>query len=893
LKYWGKSERLSETCFHPLACHGLDAAALAWTLLASDRLLSRRFERLLGLPPQAVAALISFLVGLHDLGKFSPRFQALRPELFQRLQGRECRRGYLPHTRLGAEALNRLVTRDWLAEGWFGLGRAVGDDWYRREFLAAWCPAAAGHHGQPVAHMDKAFGTLFEAEDQAAVGEFTRDLGRLLGLDQPWLAGWDLPARLDGLRKVSWLLAGLIVLCDWLASNEELFPYADQPQALTAYWPVAQERAQAALAQAGLLAPAPASFAGVHELFPTIASPRPLQQHVAYCDLPPGPALYILEDATGSGKTEAALALAQRIMSAGEAEGLFLALPTMATANAMFGRMGEVYWRLFSPGSAPALVLAHSQKRLVLGYASLLEATPEARPRGEGENEDSQAQSAAWLADSNKKSLLAAVGVGTLDQALMAALPVKHQALRLLGLGRSLLIADEVHAYDPYTTEVLAGLLRFQAGLGGSAILLSATLPLTTRRRLATAFAAGLGQDDMGQPESLAYPLATTLHAGGLREEPVPLAAGSSREIKVSLLAGAEVVMERLVKAAQAGACACWIRNTVDDALAAYRELVERLGPERVELFHARLAMCDRLEREELVLRRFGKDSRAPERTGQILIATQVVEQSLDLDFDLLASDLAPVDLMIQRAGRLHRHARSGRPLAQPELLVLAPPPVADAPRDWYRAFLPKAAFVYRRPGQLWLTASLLAASPRLRLPERARELVEGVFGDEAQEMIPPALRDIEEAEEGRESGERSLGRLHCLLPEEGYKPGGDVPWDEDTPTRLGPPSVMLRLARWENGVLRPWAAGEGMRAWSLSQARVRRSLVAGEYPAPEPALAAAIREARAGMADQGAHTVLIALEPGQDGAWEGRAVNTRQEVVKISYHQATGVDIY
>ncbi|MFH1060485.1 MAG: CRISPR-associated helicase Cas3', partial [Pseudomonadota bacterium] len=460
--------------------------------------------------------------------------------------------------------------------------------------------------------------------------------------------------------------------------------------------------------------------------------------------------------------------------------------------------------------------------------------------------------------------------------------------------GRSLLIADEVHAYDAYTTELLAGLLRFQAALGGSAVLLSATLPLKTRRQLTEAFARGLGlAGEIDQPRSLAYPLATCLQAGRLHEEPVPLAPGLSRELRVRLVHDEAAIRERLAQTARTGGCACWIRNTVDDAMRAYRDLRAEPGlePGGVELFHARFAMADRLAIEDRVLNAFGPHSRPQDRAGRVLVATQVVEQSLDLDFDLLASDLAPMDLIIQRAGRLHRHQRVHRPLAEPELLVLSPPPTPDAPRGWFRSFLEKASFVYTRPGQLWLTANRLAASPRLRLPERARELVEGVYGDEAAEQVPKALRGIEEKEEGNESAERSLGRLHCLDPERGYALG-DVPWGEDTPTRLGPPNVVLRLARWQAGVLRPWDAGEGMLAWELSQARVRRGLVAGEDPRPGPALAAALAQAKAAMADQCRYALLIALEPGPDGAWQGRAVNHRQEAVEISYHKATGVDI-
>ncbi|MFZ5584670.1 MAG: CRISPR-associated helicase Cas3' [Thermodesulfobacteriota bacterium] len=902
MAYWGKADRADPDRYHPLALHGLDAAALAWALLESDPLPRRGLGALSSLPAQALPPLAAFLAGLHDAGKFSPRFQALRPDLFQRLQGRRCSQYPLRHTALGQAALAEVVRSAWLERGWFGLDQAAANDWGRRKFLDAWLAAAAGHHGQPLAPDaldDLPATSAFPKTDWTALGDYAGDLAALLGADQPWLAGWNLSDHLPGVLRASWLLAGLIVLCDWLASNERYFPYLSRPVSLAEYWPETLARARRVLGMTGLLPARPAPFAGLQGLFDHLSQPRPMQVFAAEeVELNPGPALFILEDSTGSGKTEAALALAQRLLAQGEADGLFMALPTMATANAMYRRLQAVQPRFFAPGEKPSLVLAHSQKRLVNALALAgddAKRAPVSSGRDpNGGEEDSGVESAVWLADSNKKALLANLGVGTLDQALLAALPVRHQALRLLGLGRSLLIADEVHAYDAYTTELLAGLLRFQAALGGSAVLLSATLPLNTRRQLTKAFAAGLGlQGEIDQPASLAYPLATCLQAGRVAETPVDLAPGLSRELRVSLVHDEAAIRERLAQAARAGGCACWIRNTVGDAMRAYRDLLAEpgLGPGRVELFHARFAMGDRLAIEDRVLDAFGPHSRPSHRAGRVLVATQVVEQSLDLDFDLLASDLAPMDLIIQRAGRLHRHHRPHRPLAEPELLVLSPPPTPDAPRDWFRSFLEKASFVYPRHGQLWLTASLLAAAPRLRLPERARELVEGVYGDEAAERVPKALQAIEEKREGDQSAERSLGQLHCLAPDQGYALGGS-PWGEDTPTRLGHDSAILRLARWENNELRPWADGEGMLAWELSQVRVRRGLVAGENPSPGPALAAALAQAKENMADQCRYALLIALEPGPDGAWRGRAVNHRQEGVEISYHNATGVDI-
>ncbi|WP_419602660.1 DEAD/DEAH box helicase, partial [Thiolapillus sp.] len=204
--------------------------------------------------------------------------------------------------------------------------------------------------------------------------------------------------------------------------------------------------------------------------------PTPLQQ--ACLDLPIGtePQLFILEDVTGSGKTEAALILAARLMAAGQAQGLYIGLPTMATANAMYDRMSTVYERLYRPGEPrPSLILSHSARHLSESFQQSLLAA-QASATHYGEEESIVAQCNRWLADNRKKALLADVGIGTIDQALLAVMPARHQSLRLLGLVGKVLILDEVHAYHAYTSEPLKRLIRFHAALGGSVILLSATL---------------------------------------------------------------------------------------------------------------------------------------------------------------------------------------------------------------------------------------------------------------------------------------------------------------------------------------------------------------------------------------------------------------------------------
>ena len=415
--------------------------------------------------------------------------------------------------------------------------------------------------------------------------------------------------------------------------------------------------------------------------------------------LPDGPFVAFVEDVTGGGKTEAALILAHRLLAARCARGLYLALPTMATANAMYERLAACYRRLFADSETPSLALAHGSARLHKGFRASFEgvADPgrafEREEDTETERDSSGAACAAWLADDRRKTFLADVGVGTIDQAFLAVLPAKYQSLRLLGLSERVLIVDEAHAYDAYMGRELQRLLEFQAALGGSVIVLSATLPRAVRQDLANAFVKGLGAPKR-ELKSDGYPVVAVVAAGGADEvakEPRP---DLRRTIEVERLPDEAAALGQIAEAAQAGAAVAWVRNTVDDAF----EGVERLRSAGIhaQLFHARFAMGDRLAIEREIVGRFGK-GKPPSRAG-VLVATQVIEQSLDLDFDLLISDLAPVDLLLQRAGRLWRHPERIRPIPGPRLLVVSPDPTAKVRGDWYAAAFPRAAWVLPKP---------------------------------------------------------------------------------------------------------------------------------------------------------------------------------------------------
>ncbi|TVQ41553.1 MAG: CRISPR-associated helicase Cas3', partial [Wenzhouxiangella sp.] len=603
----------------------------------------------------------------------------------------------------------------------------------------------------------------------------------------------------------------------------------------------------------------------------------------------------------GAGKTEAAFILMARLIANGHANGAYIALPTMATANAMYRRTAGVYRKLFRENSQPAsLVLAHGSRRLDLQFTSSL-IHPHQLP-GEGEYErdefDAEARCNAWLADNNKKALLAHIGVGTIDQALLAVLQSKHQSMRLLGLVGKVLLVDEVHASDAYMHTLLCQLLTMHARAGGSAILLSATLSEAMRKDLIRAWGGHI-EDATSMPEELLpYPLLTSVAPHSQAEyRAVATREMVRRKLTVRLVHEPELVHQWIVEQAKQGSCIAWIRNTVNDAIEAWQTLSRELGEDRVVLFHARFAMGDRLDIENVVLEAFGPKSGTDSRLGKVVVATQVIEQSLDLDFDEMVSDLAPIDLLIQRAGRLHRHRRDaegnllkGEKLidqrSRPCLHVLSPAPETEAGQQWIRRLLPGTAAVYPDHGQLWLTAHELSQRKRLQIPEDLRELIESVYAEDAIERVPEALRTSSERAEGKAFSDRSVARLNAIKPATGYR-CQDGQWlDESlTPTRLGEDSVTVRLAHWQNGGLKPVTESETT-DWTLSECRIAARHLA-RLPAFPKDIEDAIEDVKSLWPKKLRKTTLVPVSVEKDGEPDRSA---REQEKWWRYSKRTGL---
>ncbi|MCG5510227.1 CRISPR-associated helicase Cas3' [Ectothiorhodospira lacustris] len=832
--YWGKAIPADggDSC-HLLPYHSLDVAAAGWLLLAPERPLTRLLAARLDLPPEGLRRFLVFLLGLHDLGKFARAFQGVaRPQGGELVSPIERLAYTERHDRLGA-LLWQASWIEWLRDGTLRWPDCDLDRKTRQqlsETLRAVLAPMFGHHGQPVGagrlELADFFGDDCSASDCEAARQFVADWATLLDPNWP-VQHLVSPEWREAFLALSWTIAGWATLSDWLGSNRDHFEYRQDEMPLDDYWPLALERAQLSLQQSGFAdPPKPVAYTGLSHWFGgESVTPTPLQREAETLTIGQGPQLFILEDVTGSGKTEAACILSQRLLAAGHGEGLYFALPTMATSNAMYERLGNLHQRFYAAKSRPSFVLAHGARDLNDTFVNSVALEQPEDQNYAADDITATTYCNRWLADSRKKSLLADVGVGTIDQALMGLLPFRHQSLRLYGLARKVLIVDEVHAYDHYMQTLLQQLLTHHARQGGSAILLTATLPHGMREELAVAWRQGLGQPPASMREQ-AFPLLTQIDHDSVREVPLSTRPEVAREVGVRWLTTEEQAFETVMAAVEAGECVAWVRNTVDDAIRAFEQLRARHpDPERCLLFHSRFAMTDRQRIESDVIGRLGKASNPDQRRGQVLISTQVFQESLDCDVDYMVSDLAPIDLLIQRAGRLQRHTRGSR--RQPLLAILAPEWSDTPDAQWLKRTLPGTQAVYRDTSLLWLTQRVLRELGAIRMPEEARTLIESVYGSVA-DLVPDGLLDARFEQHGMRRHAVSMASFNVLSLEQGYLRHPDFDqWQEEQEigTRLvDEPTVnVVLLKHREDGELTLWAEGQ-RHADMLSQVKLRQS---------------------------------------------------------------------
>ncbi|MGV4927655.1 CRISPR-associated helicase Cas3' [Streptomyces sp. BHT-5-2] len=794
-KGWGR-EVPPGASWHSLIAHVWDSGHAGGWLW--DHLLAERVRRLLADDldgcGESARARLSWLAADHDLGKATPPFAGLDGQ----------RRADLVAAGLAVD----LSVKGVLPHGWLS-GRLV------YEFLCddGWDPAAAefvaltlaGHHGifPGVGWLGervkpKRRGTGAWKPLQAEVHEAAVMGSGAARYHEEWSRS--LPSVAAQLVQ-----AGAVTLADWLASNEDLFPY--EGRLPDGYLDTSASRVGRAGEVMGVRAawtPDSASVRmGAQGLFGSrfeVTAPRDVQRAVyeLACSVT-GPGLMLIEAPMGEGKTEAALGAAEVLAARLGANGVFFGLPTQATANQIFRRV--LKW-LERQGADTTVALAHGKAARQEDYRALLHAAVEAEGCGAG------AVGSKWILG-RYRALLAPVVVATVDQLLLAGLASRYVSVRMLGLAGKVVVLDEVHAYDAYMSGLLHGVLAWLGACGVPVVLLSATLPAKQRAELVQAY-AGRPTEVM---DDAVYPRLTWVDApatAGEGESPWVVAAATDRRlpVKVAMLPEPDVttVADEAKKLVAGGGCLLVIRNTVARAQELAEELRRALGVEAVTLMHARFTVADRRRLETGLVERFGPEGTRP--MPHVVVATQVVEQSLDVSFDGLITDLCPIDLLFQRIGREHRHPAVSRPQLMRDARVVvagyqdrpcAPPQVPRGSRTVYGEHL------------LWRTAAALRDCATLELPGDIPRLVNRVYGTETlgpdswQEELAAAAQADEDkrermADQARQIALKNPHAVETLadLHDVGALSGDD---DENTPqvqalVRLGQPSLEVILLR-------------------------------------------------------------------------------------------------
>jgi CRISPR-associated endonuclease/helicase Cas3 len=747
---WAKTDRHDdhEEKTHPLICHLIDVAQVVCALWDKGLPVATRryFMETLGLNEATARRWLAFLAGLHDIGKATVVFQASCQEKYkQQVLAVLQNKGFSfpprsakahPHGDMSTVILTELFSTQ------LGWDRSLA-----RKIAAA----VGGHHG--AWPSNGTFISVKRSTDQLGqeIWEESRSglfvaLAKVIGIED--FTTLRLSQEKDILNTFCILLAGLTSFTDWMGSmDKDYFRFVASDENLGDYAEQAYAQARKALQELSWtnwtppreIIPFPELFEG--------KTPRPLQEVVISMveqKEPTPPALVIIEVPMGEGKTEAAWYLADSWLTLHQQQGIYVAMPTQATGNEMHKRVTKFIQRRY-PGQAIAPLLLH-------GDALWNEEMYKLRFGEIGDDGKKTIGAYAWFLSNKKRSLLSPFGVGTVDQTLMAAMQTQHFFVRLFGLSHKTVIFDEVHAYDIYMNELFQRLLTWLAKMGTSVILLSATLPNKTRRQLIEAYTCHTFDKEVVYP-------AITWAAPGIEGEVIRVKSSTQSDIALHWLE-LDKLIEYLREAMREGGYVAIICNTVDHVQALYQILKdENLVPTEEDLivFHARFPFYLRRKLESLVVNRFGQKRPAGQPDRAIVIATQVIEQSLDLDFDLMLTYLAPIDFILQRLGRLHRHERPRpAPLQAPKLTIFKPSLANDIPHFGNDEQIYSRYILLRSYLAISLT---MQSGTKIAIPGQIQNLIEQVYGDELNEAdLSDAWKEtLQQAKEKQEKEELNL----------------------------------------------------------------------------------------------------------------------------------------
>lgn len=612
------------------------------------------------------------------------------------------------------------------------------------------------------------------------------------------------------------VISGMLITADWIASNTTYFPlisadqkgeFGDYPKRIENAWTtIGFPNMWESKARFGL------DDEAFKERFGFLPNPTQADIISTATDAESS-GIYIIEAPMGLGKTEAALALSEILAARAGAGGMFFGMPTQATSNGIFPRLEK-----WADGLAEdeqtllAIKLAHGNAALNENYRELF--TGHSNLNIES---DSGLIVHDWFSG-RKQTLLSDFVIGTVDQLLMAALKQKHVMLKHFGLSGKVVVVDECHAYDAYMSQYLDMAIKWLGIYKVPVIILSATLPEKRRAELIEAYTDSEKHRakhteayvdktiaDEAWKHSLAYPLLTYTENNAVKQKALAF-DGENKEVSVRRIIRDEVAATAGY-AVERGGCVGLIVNTVRKAQEIAAELQSAFPKAEVIIMHAQFIMTDRAKREEQILKRVGKRSTPESRRGLIIVGTQVLEQSLDLDFDLMITELCPMDLLLQRTGRLHRHNR-----VRPQGLETASCFVLDETDD---SFDSGSAAIYGE----WLLMRTRALLPnKLTIPSDIPLLVQQTYDETNNEMLGELTEGMKKAQEENKlrTGKKRRSAENYLISKPSNKKGkcldgwldNDIkPNNEQTgekAVRDGDPSVdVIALMRDREGLIR------------------------------------------------------------------------------------------
>jgi len=720
---WGKLSGKPVPRYHPLVCHMFDSSRVAlelWEGFVSEGIRQWFGERF-SLAMEATSRWVAFWVSLHDMGKATPAFQRKatgeHPGLVRLLKtkgysfsGSDSKRSHSLLTRVILEELLAETSAPW------GLDRSLA------RHLAI---ILSGHHGGfPPAEQSSAIsrsvgGDKWDVQRRAIMQLLAQHWG-IAELPRPRCVPKEAQA-------VYMVLAGLVSVSDWVASCDSCFEYAGGEVDIDEYVERLPEKSRSALGSLGWTQPGfPHTRLRFSDMFKFEANP--MQKAVMrICQHLSAPSLVMIEAPMGLGKTEAAFYLIHEYLRIFRQRGAYVALPTQTTSNQMHRRFSDFLKKALQPAGADPMLL-HSSSML---YKDMNRFEPSNVGEAPSYGLPADAPTVEWFA-TPKRGLLAPFAVGTIDQSLFGVVQTRHMFVRLFGLADKVVVLDEVHAYDTYTSELLKHLLRWLSKLNCGVVLLSATLPRRNRKELIEAFQG----KPAGEIPTRNYPRVCLSDKAETRC--VECNSGERKNVYLSRLpGGAQAVASKIKAALSQGGCAAVVCNTVKRSQEMYRYMRSVADNDcQVLLLHSQFPFRQRQQIEAKIVSQFGKDGwrqgRRPAKA--VLVSTQIIEQSLDIDFDLMVTDLAPVDLVLQRAGRLHRYASiNGRSLIRPAnvrrpQIWIACPEVVDGVPD-----LAVDQLIYERYVLLRSYLSLVASNLTiLTIPDDVELLIEQVYDDDS-----------------------------------------------------------------------------------------------------------------------------------------------------------------